>query len=123
MASHGGKSAGWVCRNVWAERAAAELFEKHGRSGLEKARLELATAKRARRRKLLGFWKQLEASPWWVASTAVIDPPRQLLVSRVSERRVDRRAVLDGPRSPCIIFDQSAVITQARTARGRNQKL
>ncbi len=59
----------------------------------------------------------------WVTSPAMVDPPRQLLVSRVNERRVDRGAVLNNARTPRIAVDQSAVITQARRAGGRNQKL
>jgi hypothetical protein len=62
MASHSGKYALRVWQNASAERAAAELFEKHGQSALEQARLELAAAKRARRRKRFGYWKQVEAS-------------------------------------------------------------
>ena len=48
---------------VWAERAAAALLEEHGQSALEQARLERAAAKRARRQKQFGYWKQVEASP------------------------------------------------------------
>ena len=87
-----------VWGNVWAERAAAALLEEQGQSALEQARLERRqrnerdakngsiTGSRSRRRR-------------WVRSTAMVDPPRQLLVSRVSERRVDRGAVLNGARS------------------------
>ena len=71
----GGKSAARVWGNVWTERAAAALIEEHGQSALEKERLELASAKRARRQKLFGYRKQLEAFPL-VGSTAMVDPPR-----------------------------------------------
>jgi len=33
---------------------------------------------------------------------AMVDPPRQLLVSRVNERRVDRGAVLNNARTPAL---------------------
>ena len=72
--------------------------------------------------KTFGYWRQLEA-PVRVGSTAMVDPPRQLLVSRVSLRRVDRGAVLDGLQTALIVVDQSGVITQARAGRSGDQKL
>ena len=122
MASHGGKGAARVWRNVSAERAAATLLVEHDQRALEQARLEATAAKRARRQNL----RLLEAARGaavCVGSTAMVDPPRQLLVSRVSERRVDRGAVLDGLQTALIVVDQSGVITQARAGRSGDQKL
>ena len=108
-----------------------EMFRLKGRRRHRSLRMTSARSnKRGSRRqqrskrhaKTFGYWRKLEA-PVRVGSTAMVDPPSQLLVSRVSERRVDRGAVLNGPRRPRIVVDQSAVITQARRARGRNQKL
>ena len=61
MASLAAKAPRGFGGNVSAERAAAALLEEHGQSALEQARLELASAKRARRQKRFGYWKQLEA--------------------------------------------------------------
>ena len=130
MASHGGKSAARVWRNVSAERAAAALLEEHGQSALEQARLELAAAKRARRQKLFGYRKQVEAFPL-VGSTAMVDPPRQfLLLSCVDERRVGHAGVLSGAQAPLIVVDQGGVVargyrrvgvTASKTAATKNR--
>jgi hypothetical protein len=47
----------------------------------------------------------------------MVDPPSQLLVSRLCERRVDRGAILDGPQTPLIVVDQGGVMMRARAER------
>ena len=106
MASQSGKSAARVWRNVSAERAAATLIEEHCQSALEQARLELASAKRARRRKRFENWEQLKASPSWVGSTPMVDPPRQfLLLLCVDESSVGHFGVPSGAQAPLIVVD------------------
>jgi len=108
-----------------------EMFRLKGRRRHRSLRMTSARSnKRGSRRqqrskrhaKTFGYWRKLEA-PVRVGSTAMVDPPSQLLVSRVSERRVDRGAVLDGLQTALIVVDQSGVITQARAGRSGDQKL
>ena len=54
----------------------------------------------------------------------MVGPPSHLLVSRVSERRVDHGVVLDGLQTPFIVVDQSGVtISHTRANLSGDQKL
>ena len=94
----GGKGAARIWGNIWAARAAAALIEQ--------ARLELASAKRARCRKRFDNWEQLKASPSWVGSTPMVDPPRQfMLLLCVDESSVGHFGVPSGSQAPLIVVD------------------
>ena len=64
---------------------------------------------------------KVESRCWLGGSTAMVDPPSQLLVSRVCERRVDRGAVLDGLQAPLIVVDQGGVMMRVRAERCGDQ--
>ena len=122
MASHSGKTAALFWRNASAEPAAATLLEEHGQGALEQARLERAAAKRARRQKhsVTGSRSRRRR---WARSTAMVDPPRQLLLLLyVDKSSVGHPGIPSAARAPLIVVDQRRVVARRRR-RGRRDRL